>query len=112
MAAVLEMVRPDVTCAQVHRAAQRVIDDAAMTERYRKRSGYSMGISFAPDWGEWQVTSLFEGVDVPLEPSMCFHVPTALQRYGAFTVGLSESIVVTEDGCRILGNVPRRIHVV
>ncbi len=112
LGAVLETVRPGVTCAQAHQAAQRVIDEAGMTERYRKRSGYSLGISFAPDWGEWQVLSLFDGVDVPLEPGMCFHVPTALREYEAFTVGLSESIVVTHTGYRILGNIPRRIHVV
>jgi Xaa-Pro aminopeptidase len=112
LAAVLEAARPGVPCAAVHRAAQRVIDAAGMTERYRKRTGYSLGISFAPDWGEWQVLSLFDGIDVPLEPGMCFHVPTALREYGAFTVGLSESIAITETGCRILGSVPRRIHVV
>jgi len=112
LAAALDTARPGVTCADVHRAAQRVIDAAGMTERYRKRTGYSLGISFAPDWGEWQVLSLFEGIDVPLEPGMCFHVPIALREYGAFTVGLSESIVITPSGCRILGTVPRHIVVV
>ncbi|WP_291298314.1 Xaa-Pro peptidase family protein [Elioraea sp.] len=112
LAAVLDTAKPGVTCAEAHRAAQRVIDRAGMTERYRKRSGYSLGISFAPDWGEWQVLSLFEGIDVPLEPGMCFHVPTALREYGVFTVALSESIVITETGCRVLGTVPRRIAVV
>ncbi len=111
LAAVLDRVRPGVTCAEAHRAAQDVIDAAGMTERYRKRSGYSLGISFAPDWGEWQVLSLFDGVDVPLEPGMCFHVPTTLREYGVFTVGLSESIVVTDTGCRVLGRVPRQMHV-
>ena len=54
-------------------------------------SGDSLyGISFAPDWGEWQVLSLFDGIDVPLEPGMCFHVPTALREYGAFTVGSTQ----------------------
>ena len=112
LAAALQAARPGVTCAQVHQAAQRVIDDAGMTERYGKRSGYSLGISFAPDWGEWQVLSLFDGIDVPLEPGMCFHIPTTLREYGVFTVGLSESIVVTDTGCRLLGSLPRRIHVV
>jgi Xaa-Pro dipeptidase len=109
LASVLATARPGATCAAVHRAAQQVIDDAGMTARYRKRTGYSLGISFAPDWGEWQVLSLFDGIDVPLEPGMCFHIPTALREYGAFTVGLSESIVVTETGCRILGTLPRQI---
>jgi Xaa-Pro dipeptidase len=112
LAAVLATAKPGVTCAEAHRAAQAVIDRAGMTERYRKRSGYSLGISFAPDWGEWQVLSLFDGIDVPLAPGMCFHVPTALREYGVFTVALSESIVITEGGCRILGTVPRRIAVI
>ena len=110
--AVLDTAKPGVTCADVHRAAQRVIDANGMTERYRKRTGYSLGIAFAPDWGEWQVLSLFDTVDVKLESGMCFHVPIALREYGVFTVGLSESIAVTDTGCRILGQVPRRIHVV
>lgn len=111
LGAVLDTVKPGVTCAEAHRAAQRVIDDAGMTERYRKRTAYSLGIAFAPDWGEWQVLSFFDAIDVPLEPGMCFHVPTALREYGVFTVGLSESIVVTETGYRILGTIPRAIHV-
>jgi Xaa-Pro dipeptidase len=111
LAAALDAARPGIACAAVHRAAQRVIDEAGMTERYRKRTGYSLGISFAPDWGEWQVLSLFDGIDVPLEPGMCFHLPAALREYGAFTVGLSESIVITETSCRILGSLPRRITV-
>lgn len=110
--AVLSTARPGVSCADVHRAAQRIIDQHGMTARYRKRTGYSLGISFAPDWGEWQVLSLFDTVDVPLEAGMCFHIPIALREYGSFTVGLSESIVVTESGCRVLGQVPRRISVI
>ena len=110
--AVLETAKPGVTCADVHRAAQGVIDAHGMTERYRKRTGYSLGVSFAPDWGEWQVLSLYDTVDVALEPGMCFHVPVALREYGVFTVGLSESIAITTAGCEILGTVPRQIQVV
>lgn len=51
-------------------------------------------------------------MDVPLEAGMCFHIPIALREYGAFTEGLSESIVITEEGCRVFGQVPRRIHVI
>ena len=112
VASVLDTVQPGVTCAEAHQAAQRVIDAAGMTDRYRKRTAYSLGVAFAPDWGEWQVLSFFDGIDVPLEPGMCFHIPVALREWGQFTVGLSESIVVTETGCRVLGSVPRRIHVV
>ncbi len=112
LAAVLAAMRPGVTCAEMHRTAQRVIDAAGMTDRFRKRSGYSLGIAFAPDWGEWQVMSLFDAMDVTLELGMCFHVPITLREWGVFTVGLSESVVITETGCRILGTVPRGIRVI
>ncbi len=110
--AAIAAAKPGATCAAPHLAAQRVIDAAGMTERYRKRSGYSLGIAFAPDWGEWQVASLHDSVDLPLEPGMCFHVVPALREYGVFTVGISESICITETGARVLGHVPRPIQVV
>ncbi|GGJ18232.1 M24 family metallopeptidase [Neoroseomonas lacus] len=111
--AAIGVAGPGRSCAEVHHAAQTVIDAAGMTDRYRKRSGYSLGVSFAPDWGEWQVMSLFDGVDVELEPGMCFHIPITLREWGAFTVGISESIVIAEGGCRQLGGtIPRGIHVI
>lgn len=111
--AAIDAARPGRSCADIHQAAQSAIDAAGMTDRYRKRSGYSLGVSFAPDWGEWQVMSLFDGIDIALEPGMCFHIPITLREWGAFTVGISESIAITEDGCRQLGgSLPRGIEVI
>jgi Xaa-Pro dipeptidase len=110
--AAIAAAKPGAGCAAPHLAAQSVIDEAGMTERYRKRTGYSLGIAFAPDWGEWQVASLHDSVDLPLEPGMCFHVVPALREYGVFTVGISESICITERGARVLGQTERPIHVV
>lgn len=107
--AALDTFKPGNTCAQVHEAAQAVIDRAGYTDCYRKRTGYSVGISFAPDWGEWQVASLFSGVDRVLEPGMVFHIPPALRDYGNFTVGVSETAVITPDGHRVLGNIDREL---
>jgi Xaa-Pro dipeptidase len=45
LASVLDMIKPGVTCAEAHWAAQRVIDAAGMTDRYRKRTGYSLAIT-------------------------------------------------------------------
>jgi Xaa-Pro dipeptidase len=111
LVAALDKLRPGNFCEDVHNAAQAVIDRAGYTENYRKRTGYSIGISFAPDWGEWQVLSLFSGVRELLRPGMVFHIPPALRRYGEFTVGVSETAVVTEDGCRVLGSVPRELQI-
>jgi len=102
-AAGAEMLRPGRTCADVHDAVQAVIDAAGCTEAYRKRSGYSIGIAFAPDWGEGNILSLYRGVDVAIEPGMVFHVPITLRDYGRFTVAVSETVEVTARGPRILG---------
>lgn len=110
--AALGALKPGATCAEVHAACQAKIDKAGFTEAFRKRTGYSTGISFAPDWGEGNVLSLYRGVDRVLEPGMAFHMPPALRDYGVFTVGVSETAVVTETGCRVLGSVPRDMTVV
>ncbi len=109
--AALATLKPGNTCEQVHQAVQAVIDKAGYTENYRKRSGYSVGISFAPDWGEWQVASLYDGIKRELVPGMVFHIPPALRIYGDFTVGVSETVVVTENGNRVLGKTARDLAI-
>ncbi len=105
--AAIEKLRPGNTCADVHNACQAVIDRYGFTESYRKRTGYSLGISFAPDWGEGNILSLFRDVDVPLEPGMVFHVPVALRDYAKFTVAVSETVVVTNGAARTLSRISR-----
>jgi Xaa-Pro dipeptidase len=107
LAAALAELRPGRTCADVHQAAQGVIDRHGYTFGYRKRTGYSIGISFAPDWGEGNILSLYRGVDVTLAPGMVFHVPITLREYAQWTVAVSETVVVTAQGPRPLSALPR-----
>jgi Xaa-Pro dipeptidase len=109
--AALGALKPGNLCEDVHRACQAVIDRDGYTDAFRKRTGYSIGISFAPDWGEWQVLSLYQGVKTPLRPGMVFHIPPALRAYGRFTVGVSETAVVTDAGCEALGTFPRTLAI-
>lgn len=105
--AALDALKPGAPCSAPHAACQAVIDRAGYAANFRKRTGYSIGISFAPDWGEGGILSLYTGVETELRPGMVFHIPPALRIYGRFTVGVSETAVVTETGCRALGTVPR-----
>jgi Xaa-Pro aminopeptidase len=107
--AALAALKPGNTCEDVHRACQAVVDRDGYTDAFRKRTGYSSGISFAPDWGEWQVLSLYEGVKTVLRPGMVFHIPPALRVYGKFTVGVSETALVTETGSEQLGTFRRAL---
>jgi Xaa-Pro aminopeptidase len=103
-------LRPGNTCADVHNAVQAVIDRNNFTNGYRKRTGYSIGISFAPDWGEGNILSLYRNVDVPLEQGMVFHVPIALRQYGKFTVAVSETVAVTQAAARPLSRISREMR--
>jgi len=110
--AALDTLKPGNTCAAVHNACQAVIDRYGYTENFKKRTGYSVGISFAPDWGEGNVLSLYTGVDKELVPGMVFHMPPALRIYGEFTVGVSETAIVTKNGCETLSAIKRDLLIV
>jgi Xaa-Pro aminopeptidase len=105
----IDKLRVGNTCADVHNAVQAIIDKNGFTAGYRKRTGYSIGISFAPDWGEGNILSLFRGVDVPLEPGMVFHVPITLREYNKWTVAVSETIMVTEKGPKTFSTISREL---
>jgi Xaa-Pro dipeptidase len=107
--AAIAALRPGRTCADVHQAVQAVVDRRGYTAGYRKRTGYSIGISFAPDWGEGNILSLYRGVDVPLEAGMVFHVPITLREYAKWTVAVSETVVVTAEGPRPLSGIGREL---
>ncbi len=107
LAAALDRLRPGRTCAEVHEAVQAVVDRHGHTAGYRKRTGYSIGISFAPDWGEGNILSLYRGVAVPLEAGMVFHVPITLRDYARFTVAVSETVVVTARDPETLSGIGR-----
>lgn len=110
--AALDTIKPGETCEAVHDACQAIIDRDGFTENFKKRTGYAIGVSFAPDWGEGGLLSLYTGVRRELEPGMVFHIPPALRIYGAFTVGVSETIIVTETGYKALSTIPRDLLIV
>ena len=107
LSAAIGAMRAGRTCADVHNACQAVIDRDGFTNSYRKRTGYSIGISFAPDWGEGNILGLNHDIHVPLQPGMVFHVPVALREWGKFTVAVSETLVVTDGAARPLGKLER-----
>ncbi len=104
LAACIAAIKPGVYAEVPHRACQAVVDRAGYTENFRKRAGYSVGVSFPPDWGEGHIVSLSEGDKTILQPGMVFHIPPALRKYGEYGVGVSETVLVTEEGCQIVTN--------
>ncbi len=93
----------------VDRTARQVIAGAGPGIDQGSRTGYSIGIGFAPDWGEGHILSLLEGEVRPLEPNMTFHLIPWVQVPDLAGVGLTETVRVTESGCETLTSFERRL---
>lgn len=100
------------------RAGNRTVDIAnALNKELRAlgiermgRCGYSIGMSYPPDWGE-RTMSIRETDDTVLEPGMTFHFMPGLWM-DDWGVEITESILITEDGpADTLCNYPRGILV-
>jgi Xaa-Pro dipeptidase len=104
---VMETMKPGVACGEVAEAWASTIVKAGF-DRPHKRAGYSIGISFPPDWGEGHILSLKYGEKRVLEPGMVFHVPSSIRDEAVALVGNSETILVTEGGAEAVTQFPRQ----
>ncbi|MBV9591140.1 MAG: M24 family metallopeptidase [Hyphomicrobiales bacterium] len=78
---------------------------------YQKESriGYSIGVAYPPDWGEHTI-SLRQGDATVLVPGQVLHAILGMWMDG-WGIEISETLLVTEDGCEPLAKMPREIYV-
>jgi len=78
---------------------------------YQKESriGYSIGVAYPPDWGEHTI-SLRHGDATVLVPGQVLHAILGMWMDG-WGIEISETLLVTEDGCEPLAKMPREIYV-
>jgi ectoine hydrolase len=107
MDAGLAAARPGNTCEDIANGFFAVLKKYGIVKD--NRTGYGIGISYPPDWGE-RTMSLRPGDRTELQPGMTFHFMTGLWLE---TMGLeiTESILITETGVECLANVPRKLFV-
>ncbi len=93
-------IKPGVTVSDVDLLAREMVQNNHSGAYLITRAGYSIGIAFAPSWDEGHILELKQGDSRVLRPGMTFHlIPWLWAVDGAKTVGLSDTIRVTEDGC-------------
>ena len=107
--AALETIKPGATPHEADTAARAVTQKAGFGDYHRNRLGYSIGVSYPPDWGEGELISLRQDEHRPLRAGMTFHTPPLCLKYREFGIGFSESIVVTQTGCERFSNLPREV---
>jgi Xaa-Pro dipeptidase len=71
-----------------------------------------VGIGYPPSWsGSGVPVGLRRSSDLELQPGMVFHLMSWLLRTGKGDSFLSDTAVVTEDGCEVLTKVSRELYV-
>ena len=107
MEAGLEVARPGNRCEDIAVAFFSVLDRYGIEKN--NRTGYPIGLSYPPDWGE-RTMSLRRGDRTVLKPNMTFHFMTGLWM-DDWGLEITESIVIGETGARCLADVPRHLFV-
>lgn len=109
--AAIAAIRPGVTSGEVDEACTGILRKKDLYEYYKKRLGYSVGIGFAPGWGEGAIMDLKQNDDRVIEAGMVFHLPPALRVDEKWGFGLSETLTVTDTGCEVITNFSRDLVV-
>ncbi|KAA0968099.1 ectoine hydrolase DoeA [Aureimonas fodinaquatilis] len=107
MEAGLAAAKPGNRCEDIANAFFAVLKKYGITKD--NRTGYPIGLSYPPDWGE-RTMSLRPGDKTVLQPGMTFHFMTGLWLED-MGLEITESIAITDDGVEVLANVPRQLFV-
>lgn len=103
----LAAAKPGALCEDVAREVYASFARAGF--RKESRTGYSVGLSYPPDWGE-RTMSLRPGDRTALAEDMVFHLMPGLWT-ADWGVAITETFVVTPAGGRRLAAIPPEIFV-
>ncbi|MEF3049174.1 ectoine hydrolase DoeA [Pseudotabrizicola sp. L79] len=107
MEAGLAAAKPGNACEDIAKAYFAVLAKHGIVKD--SRTGYGIGVSYPPDWGE-RTMSLRPGDKTELKPGMTFHFMTGLWLED-MGFEMTESILITETGMECLADVPRRLMI-
>jgi Xaa-Pro dipeptidase len=107
LAAARAALRPGARTGEVYAAWQRAVGGTAC----RHHCGYLVGIGYPPSWvGGPEVLGIRPGGEVEVRPGMVFHLMSWIARPVGHVV--SDTALVTADGCELLTTVSRELTVV
>ncbi|MBN34614.1 MAG: ectoine hydrolase DoeA [Rhodospirillaceae bacterium] len=105
---VLNAMKSDVLCCDVHAAWQAVLDRYGLEKK--SRIGYSIGVGYSPDWGEHTIS--FRPDDrTPLPENAVVHIILGMWMEG-WGMELSETIHVRDRDAVCLTQFPRDVNVI
>ena len=108
MEAVLSSLAANVMAQDVHAAWQAVLNRYGLEKK--SRIGYSIGVNYAPDWGE-HTLSFRPGETTIVPENAVIHIILGMWLDG-WGMELSETIHVRQDDAVCLTNFPRDVYLI
>jgi len=99
--AALSCLKPGVRAKDVHAAADAELQRLGYGHLFDHRIGYGIGIEFLT-WIERGGVSLDPSSTQLIKPNMTLHLIPFFKVPGKFSIGVSETVLVTLDGCEVL----------
>jgi len=103
----IDAARPGNTCEDMHAAFITELRSHGFDKE--SRAGYSIGLSYPPDWGERNI-SIRPGDTTEFQPGMTIHFMPALWQ-DDWGLEITESLLITDNGAEPLADVPRMLFV-
>ena len=104
----ISIIKPGKTAHDVAVAFWSVLEKYGIEKD--SRLGYATGLGYPPDWGEHTMSIRKNDMTV-LEPNVTFHMIAGMWM-DTWGLEISETINVTENGCELLCDLSRNLHLV
>jgi len=107
---VIENMKPGELAEDIAARADRSWAEISTRLIWHGIYAYSLGLGFPPDWNDCPIL-IQRSSPAVLQPGMVFHVTTSLREMAKYGAAFSETVLITEDGCEILTDVPRELAI-
>jgi Xaa-Pro aminopeptidase len=104
--AAIDVMRPGVAAKDVFAAAVEATRAAGIPHYRRHHVGHGIGLD------TYDAPMLNDTTETPLEPGMVFEVETPYYELGFAGLQVEDTVVITEDGCRVLTQSTRELRAI
>ena len=106
----ISKMRPGIDGSVVADSSKQLILKETSKYMWHGCYAYSIGLGFPPSWEDAPVI-VKQGDHTVLEQGMVFHTSTTFREIAVHGVTVSETVLITKNGCEVLTSVPRELFI-